>query len=169
VFTNELMTGWANSGTLPLSRVTIGSLQDIGYAVNYAAADLFTPSASGLAAGRQTSGTSSAALRGLLAASNTTTSTGVSTNAGLIATNFPVRSHASHVQPGSYIEAIDWDMADTALAEAGQRSSSHNSATSGTSTDTSSSDETHEGHCSFDEAWDSLAANMNFWAELAHA
>lgn len=169
VFTNELMTGWANSGTLPLSRVTIGSLADIGYTVNYAAADPFTPSASGLAAGRQTSGTSSAALRGLLAASNTTTSTGVSTNAGLTATNFAVRPHASHVQPGSYIEAIDWDMADTALAEAGQRSSSHSSTTSGTSTDSGSSEVTHDGHCSFDEAWDSLASNINFWAELAHA
>src|SRR5204863_4051211 len=71
VFTNELMTGWAGPGTnLPLSRVTVGSLADLGYTVNYAAADPFTPSSSGLTAGRQTSGTSSA-LRGLMASTNT--------------------------------------------------------------------------------------------------
>jgi hypothetical protein len=169
VFTNELMTGWANSGALPLSRVTIGSLADIGYQVNYAAADPFTPSASGLAAGRQASGTSSSVLRGLVAASNTTTSTSVSTNAGLTATNFSVRPHASHVEPGSYIEAIDWDMADTALADISPSTNSHSSATSDTSTDSSSSDETNDSHCSFDQAWDSLASNTNFWAELAHA
>ena len=44
VFTNELMTGWAGPGTsLPLSTVTIGSLADLGYTVNYAAADPFIP------------------------------------------------------------------------------------------------------------------------------
>lgn len=43
VFTSELMTGWA-SGGLQMSRVTIGSLADIGYIVNMNAADAFTPS-----------------------------------------------------------------------------------------------------------------------------
>jgi hypothetical protein len=45
VFTSELMTGWA-SGGLQMSRVTIGSLADIGYVVNMNAADAFTPSSS---------------------------------------------------------------------------------------------------------------------------
>ena len=39
VFNNEIMTGYLNSGANPLSRLTIGSLQDLGYTVNYAAAD----------------------------------------------------------------------------------------------------------------------------------
>lgn len=38
----ELMTGYADQGLLPLSRITIGSLQDLGYAVNYAAADAYS-------------------------------------------------------------------------------------------------------------------------------
>ena len=42
VFRNELMTGFVNTGANPLSRVTIGALADIGYAVNYSAADTYT-------------------------------------------------------------------------------------------------------------------------------
>jgi len=43
VFGNELMTPFAAAvGTaMPISRVTIGALQDMGYSVNYAAADSF--------------------------------------------------------------------------------------------------------------------------------
>ena len=42
IFDTELMTGTAeNSSPMPLSVVTIGALQDLGYSVNYAAADLF--------------------------------------------------------------------------------------------------------------------------------
>ncbi|MFC4427451.1 leishmanolysin-related zinc metalloendopeptidase [Deinococcus navajonensis] len=42
-FKTELMTGYLNSGVKnPLSRISIGSLQDMGYAVNYAAADAYT-------------------------------------------------------------------------------------------------------------------------------
>lgn len=40
-FGQELMTGYAG-GTMALSRMTIGSLQDIGYGVNYAAADPYS-------------------------------------------------------------------------------------------------------------------------------
>ncbi len=43
VFTSELMTGYVGPGTnLPLSRVTIASLADLGYQVNMAAADPFS-------------------------------------------------------------------------------------------------------------------------------
>jgi hypothetical protein len=38
---NELMTGFRTGGT-PLSRITIGSLFDLGYTVNFEAADPFT-------------------------------------------------------------------------------------------------------------------------------
>ncbi|BDP42331.1 zinc metalloendopeptidase [Deinococcus aetherius] len=42
-FKNELMTGYLNSGVKnPLSRLSIGSLQDMGYAVNYGAADAYS-------------------------------------------------------------------------------------------------------------------------------
>lgn len=46
VLAHELMTGFVSAGSNPLSAITIGSLEDIGYEVDYAAADPFTvPSA----------------------------------------------------------------------------------------------------------------------------
>ena len=39
VFDNELMTGYIDSGSNPLSAVTVGSLADIGYGVDLAASD----------------------------------------------------------------------------------------------------------------------------------
>jgi Leishmanolysin len=45
IFKNELMTGWTGPGTvMPLSLVTAASLADMGYTVNLAMADPFTPS-----------------------------------------------------------------------------------------------------------------------------
>jgi hypothetical protein len=41
VFGRELMQGFAKAGGMPLSRVTVASLQDMGYVVNIAAADAF--------------------------------------------------------------------------------------------------------------------------------
>jgi len=41
VLKNELMTGFLNAGSNPLSVVTVRSLQDLGYAVNPAGADAF--------------------------------------------------------------------------------------------------------------------------------
>lgn len=38
-FDNELMTGMAENGSMPLSKVTIAGLEDLGYQVDYAAAD----------------------------------------------------------------------------------------------------------------------------------
>jgi hypothetical protein len=57
IFVSELMTGWAGPGTnLPVSSVTVASLWDMGYTVNMAAANLYTPSASALATARAASG-----------------------------------------------------------------------------------------------------------------
>ena len=42
VFGNELMTGFLNTGVNPISRLSIGSLEDLGYEVDYAAADPYT-------------------------------------------------------------------------------------------------------------------------------
>jgi hypothetical protein len=40
---SELMTGYADTGvSLPLSRITVGAFQDLGYRVNYSAADAYT-------------------------------------------------------------------------------------------------------------------------------
>lgn len=51
VFDEELMTGFLDSGTNPLSRLTIASLEDIGYQVDADAADAYAlPSALKLAA-----------------------------------------------------------------------------------------------------------------------
>ena len=43
-FNAELMTGFAEAGgiPMPISRMTVGSLQDLGYTVNYAAADAYS-------------------------------------------------------------------------------------------------------------------------------
>ena len=40
-FQSELMTGYVNAGAIPLSAITVGSLQDMGYIVNMLAADPF--------------------------------------------------------------------------------------------------------------------------------
>ncbi|HMU61449.1 MAG TPA: hypothetical protein PKA66_06685, partial [Gemmatimonadales bacterium] len=37
-----LMTGYIALGSNPLSAITIGSLEDLGYTVNYSTADAFT-------------------------------------------------------------------------------------------------------------------------------
>ncbi|WP_051935431.1 Ig-like domain-containing protein [Deinococcus sp. YIM 77859] len=42
VFQSELMTGFAQRGTMPLSRMTLGALADLGYSVNYGAADTYS-------------------------------------------------------------------------------------------------------------------------------
>lgn len=42
VFRNELMTGFINQGQNPLSRVTVGSLADLGYTISFAGADSYT-------------------------------------------------------------------------------------------------------------------------------
>jgi hypothetical protein len=42
VLRNELMTGFLNRGSNPLSRISVGSLQDMGYVVNVSAADGFS-------------------------------------------------------------------------------------------------------------------------------
>jgi Big-like domain-containing protein/leishmanolysin len=42
VFNNELMTGFIDTGTNPLSVVSTASMGDIGYLVNYAASDSYT-------------------------------------------------------------------------------------------------------------------------------
>ncbi len=44
VFKNELMTGFLSGTTQPISAVTVGQFQDLGYTVDYTAADAFTPS-----------------------------------------------------------------------------------------------------------------------------
>jgi len=50
VFGNELMTHSANSGGMPLSQLTIATMRDIGWNVNYGAAEPYT-----LASGQRTS------------------------------------------------------------------------------------------------------------------
>lgn len=47
VFDNELMTGELNSLISPLSRITVGAMQDLGYRVNYGAADPYSKPSSG--------------------------------------------------------------------------------------------------------------------------
>ena len=51
VMANELMTGFVSPGSNPLSAITIGSLEDIGYQVDYSAADPYTVPPSQMARG----------------------------------------------------------------------------------------------------------------------
>ena len=46
ILRSELMTGFLNRGSNPLSRISVGSLQDMGYTVNIAAADGYSFAAS---------------------------------------------------------------------------------------------------------------------------
>lgn len=48
VLGSELMTGFINGGLNPLSRITVGSLMDLGYQVNFGAADGFSLHPTGL-------------------------------------------------------------------------------------------------------------------------
>ena len=41
VFANELMTGFLDVGANPISRLTIGAFEDLGYSVDYAHADAY--------------------------------------------------------------------------------------------------------------------------------
>lgn len=50
VFDNELMTGWIDAGANPMSRLTVASLQDLGYVVDLDAADQFALPIAGLSA-----------------------------------------------------------------------------------------------------------------------
>lgn len=51
VFADELMTGFLDVGANPISRMTIGAFEDLGYSVDYAAADVYRlPTASELIA-----------------------------------------------------------------------------------------------------------------------
>jgi hypothetical protein len=70
IFGSELMTGWVGPGTsLPLSRVTVASLADIGYTVNYAMANTFVPTSTMLTRARQASSSlSSSRLFGIVGA-----------------------------------------------------------------------------------------------------
>jgi hypothetical protein len=51
VLQNELMSGFLNNGTNPLSALTVGALQDLGYVVNNAAAESFSLTLSIMAGG----------------------------------------------------------------------------------------------------------------------
>jgi hypothetical protein len=65
VFGNELMTGYIAAANNPLSRLTVASLADLGYTVNMAAADPYTPTG---AAALRTSGSTAPGGTGLVAA-----------------------------------------------------------------------------------------------------
>jgi hypothetical protein len=61
-FDNELMTGYLNGGSNPLSRITIGAMADLGYAVSYSAADPYTRPASASLLSSNTTASSLAAI-----------------------------------------------------------------------------------------------------------
>ena len=60
VFNNELLTGFLDGGSNPISQITVGSLADLGYGVNLGAADPYSPPSS-LVAGSTSAGLSTGA------------------------------------------------------------------------------------------------------------
>jgi hypothetical protein len=169
VFTNELMTGWAGPGTnLPLSRVTVGSLADLGYTVNYAAADAYTPTAAGLSAGRSAASSLAASRSfGILAGENGVSSTAAATVSGSNSSSASLQTRRS-ILPASHITPIDQDIADYVYAVEARTSASTQS-TSGTSTTSTSSDDSNTDTCATDHAFESLAADWNMWPAAAVA
>lgn len=63
VFGNELMTGFIEQGGNPLSVITVGAFDDMGYTVDYAAADAYAPPAAVAPAAAQTAGAAAAIRR----------------------------------------------------------------------------------------------------------
>ena len=55
-FGSELLTGWLNPGINPLTRLTVAAMQDLGFSVNYAAADDYLPKAGTLGYAQPVSG-----------------------------------------------------------------------------------------------------------------
>ncbi len=75
VLSNELMTGWAGPGiSLPISRITVASLADLGYQVDMSRADAYTRPTSSLAA-RAASSSTSTSSAGLVGAAAIDTAT----------------------------------------------------------------------------------------------
>jgi hypothetical protein len=163
ILVNELMTGWAGPGTnLPLSRITVGSLADLGYTVNYAAADAYTPSSSSLAAARAAAGSGSTSVRFAgLSAADVAVDAGVST---------AVRSYNSLAEstrrlgrtPVSYISPMEVPLASSVIYS-GEPSSGFNDSATTTGCHVSSSD------TSADEVWAELAEDWNLWPEFSWA
>ncbi len=172
VFTNELMTGWAGPGTnLPLSRVTIGSLADLGYAVNYAAADPYTPTSAGLAAARSAASSSLFASRffvfyGIMAPQDSV-STSVS-NAALVSSTATTQQR--HLLSASHITPIDEDITDYVMENEGQAQDSMETAASdSTSLSGTRGNEIAAATSATDDAWAALGSDWNFWTAMAVA
>jgi hypothetical protein len=166
ILTSELMTGWAGPGTnLPLSRITVGSLADIGYTVNYAAADAYTPSSSALAAARSASSSTSALRSFGILASQDSAATNVTSRIGLQSSSTTIRPQRSHRELGSLVQPIDQDIADLVMAASASQTSqlAATTAEDGTQTDETTSD------CAIDHAWDALASAWDLWPAMATA
>lgn len=87
LFGNELMTGYVGPGaSMPLSRVTVASLADLGYTVNYAMADPYTPPGRSTTTRALSSSSSSASSSSAAIASGTAASVAQSASAATSAT-----------------------------------------------------------------------------------
>lgn len=171
VFTNELMTGWAGPGTnLPLSRVTVGSLADIGYTVNYAAADAYTPTSSGLSAGRSAASSSLAASRsfGILAGENGLSSSATAAGFGSNSNSTNLQMHRSTLT-ASHVTPIDQAFADYMVNASASGSASSRFASDSSSESATTDDSTTSDASATDQACESLAAVWNLWPAAAVA
>ena len=164
ILTNELMTGWVNgTTTLPLSRITIGSLADIGYTVNYAAADSFTPSSSSRTAARQAASSSLASSRLFgLVASEDRVATNVLDSGSYTTNTVAEPRHSITAATPSTSSRINAHLADVALAASGNSTAD-------------SSPASHRRRSEFpdttpaDHAWAELASEWDPWPAFSLA
>jgi hypothetical protein len=118
------MTGTLNSGTNPISRITIASLADLGYSVNNAAADPYVKPVGGSTLIAQPSNGS---VRNLIRASDFGPSVNAAPASTPIGTSLPSRPTTTSVQPvrRSALNAastrFDGKVVDAVLAAAYQR------------------------------------------------
>lgn len=117
VFVNELMTGFLNSGSNPLSRITIGSLADLGYTVNFSVADAYSPppGAALTSSSSNTSGTQSN-LRSLVAGAFTSSGRSASHDLATALSPRANRSFSTSVVDEVFATAVSSPRADRLLS-----------------------------------------------------
>jgi hypothetical protein len=107
---NEIMTGYVGPGrTMPISRITVGSLADIGYSVNLSAADAYNRPGStsvmaaqvastGITTSRATSRSSSSAIASALSSARDSVASSVTAS---IASATASTAHTMHSATGN--------------------------------------------------------------------
>jgi hypothetical protein len=108
---NEMMTGFAGPGVdLPLSRITVASLADLGYVVNLNAADAYTPPSSSRLAGTTSVGGSSSSIVQLASESPESEGTHICASGGELRHRTPIHAGTVDSLMAAFAAARDQDL-----------------------------------------------------------